>query len=58
MIGSFLAQGMSPSNAAQLGVLIHGEAADYLLETFGYRSLIAGDLLNALPTVISQYERT
>jgi len=56
LIAGFFAQGKTASLAAQLGVFIHGKAADYLKQTYGYRSLIAGDLLQALPAVISVYE--
>jgi NAD(P)H-hydrate epimerase len=53
-----MAQGLKPLDAAKLGALIHGEAADHLLDTHGYRGLIAEDLLDEIPTIISQYERT
>ena len=58
IIGSLMAQGLKPSDAAKLGALIHGEAADHLLDTHGYRGLIAEDLLDEIPTIISQYERS
>lgn len=56
MIAGFLAQGMTAIVAAQLGVFIHGKAADVLKKSHGYRSMIAGDLLQVLPSVISIYE--
>lgn len=56
LIAGFLAQGMSASVAAQLGVFVHGKAADFLLESHGFRGMIAGDLLKTLPRVISSYE--
>jgi|TARA_Y100000294_G_scaffold97831_1_gene90935 NAD(P)H-hydrate epimerase len=56
IIGSFMAQGLTPEVAARVGVLIHGEAADILLKKYGFRGLLAGDLLEVLPTVLSTYE--
>ena len=57
LIAGFLSQGIPLNVAAQLGVFIHGKAADYLKNSFGYRSMIASDLLQALPPSISIYER-
>lgn len=56
MIAGFLAQGMPPFVAAQVAVFIHGKTADSLRESYGYRGLVAGDLLRRLPSVISSYE--
>ena len=58
IIAGLRAQGLPPSSAAQVGVFIHGKAADLLLESHGYRGMIAGDLMNVLPKVISNYEHT
>nr|MBN2276889.1 NAD(P)H-hydrate dehydratase [candidate division Zixibacteria bacterium] len=49
IIGSFLAQGMDPFDAAIAGVYIHGLAGDLAAEEFGRRSLIAGDLIDYMP---------
>jgi len=49
IIGSFMAQGMSPLNAAIAGVYLHGMAGDIAAESLGTRSLIAGDVTSALP---------
>ncbi|MFQ6608719.1 MAG: NAD(P)H-hydrate dehydratase [Fidelibacterota bacterium] len=57
VIGSFLAQGLRPAEAARIGVFIHGKAADKLLSTHGFRGLIAGDLLSILPSILIAYER-
>ncbi|MDP6456890.1 MAG: NAD(P)H-hydrate dehydratase [Candidatus Marinimicrobia bacterium] len=56
LIAGFLAQGVPLFDAAQLGVYIHGKAADALLASHGYRGLIAGDLLKSVPSVIAGYE--
>ena len=54
VIGGFLAQGLSPWDAARLGVFLHGLAADYLAADTG-RGLIAGDLLPIFPEVLSEF---
>ncbi len=46
IIAGLLAQGLSLSQAARLGVFLHGLAADIATEDIGEHSLIAGDLLN------------
>jgi len=56
MIGSFVAQGLSHEDAAQLGVFIHGKTADSLLSKKGYRGLLASDLLDEIPNTIKVYE--
>jgi NAD(P)H-hydrate repair Nnr-like enzyme with NAD(P)H-hydrate dehydratase domain len=42
--------------AAEIGVYLHGECADRLLSQKGYRGLIASDLIEMIPSVISEYE--
>jgi NAD(P)H-hydrate epimerase len=49
LIGGLLAQGLSPADAAVLGVYLHGRAADRLQENLGDAGMIAGDLLRELP---------
>jgi NAD(P)H-hydrate epimerase len=50
VIGAFLAQGLEPLQAGGLGAFVHGEAARR-----GWpRGLVAGDLLDAIPAVLSQ----
>ncbi len=56
IIGSFVAQGLSLEDAAQLGVFIHGKTADSLLSKKGYRGLLASDLLDEIPNTIKGYE--
>lgn len=55
LIGGFLAQGLSPWDAARLGVYLHGLAADYLATQHGPRGLIAGDLLTIFPEVLAAF---
>jgi NAD(P)H-hydrate epimerase len=54
LLGGFLAQGLSPWDAARLGVFLHGLAADYLAADTG-RGLIAGDLLAIFPEVLTEF---
>jgi NAD(P)H-hydrate epimerase len=54
MIGSFLAQGYSASQAACLGVYLHGRAGDLAAEEKGEASMIAGDLIEKLPQAIKE----
>lgn len=56
MIGSFLAQGLSPLHAALCGVYLHGLAGDLAASELGKRSLIAGDLVDFLPDAFSIIE--
>jgi len=49
IIGSFLAQGMTPISSAICGVFIHGLSGDIAAAELGSRSVIAGDLIDYLP---------
>ncbi|HEY2760956.1 MAG TPA: NAD(P)H-hydrate dehydratase [Pirellulales bacterium] len=49
IITALLGQGLSPFEAAQLGVHVHGLAGDLAAEVLGQVSLIASDLLRFLP---------
>lgn len=57
LIGGFLAQGLSPWDAARLGVYLHGLAADYLADLVGPRGHLAGDLLSVLPELLEDFEQ-
>lgn len=54
LIGGLLAQGMSPANAALLGVHLHGLAADRLAATLGTAGLSARDVIRELPAARQQ----
>lgn len=45
IIGGLLAQGVAPAQAAQLGVCLHGAAADMAVAEEGMHGLLAADLL-------------
>lgn len=51
---SLLGRGMAPIDAATLAVLVHAEAAHLLLEHLGEESMVASDLIEVLPQVITQ----
>ena len=53
-IAGMAAQGLSPFEAASLGVYLHGEAGATVGHILGDAGMIASDLLMALPVVIKQ----
>ena len=53
VIVSLLAQGMSPADAAAVGVYLHAAAARSITDRLGQTGLAASDLLDALPFAIS-----
>jgi NAD(P)H-hydrate epimerase len=54
LIGGLLAQGLTPEDAATLGVFLHGLAADRLRPRMGDAGMTATDLLNELPAARHQ----
>ncbi|MCL4475744.1 MAG: NAD(P)H-hydrate dehydratase [Nitrospirae bacterium] len=54
MVSSFLAQGMNPLNSAILGVFMHGLAGDLAAHEKGMHSLIASDIIDALPATFQE----
>ncbi len=52
IIGALLGQGLPASDAAILGVLIHGMAGDAAAESVGKTSLMASDLINGICMVL------
>ncbi|HZI37415.1 MAG TPA: NAD(P)H-hydrate dehydratase [Acidimicrobiia bacterium] len=50
IVGALAAMGLPAFRAATAGSWLHGRAADFA----GHEGLVAGDLLHALPTVLSQ----
>jgi len=51
MVSSFMAQGLNPTDAAILGVYMHGLAGDIAADKKGEHSLIASDIIDSLPEV-------
>ncbi len=52
MVGGFLAQGLGPEEATNVGVFLHGLAGDLAAKEFGERSLIAGDMIQVFPRAL------
>jgi NAD(P)H-hydrate epimerase len=57
ILTGLMAQGYDCFQAAQLGVYIHGLAADLALPEYGTDSLIATDLINFLPSAFLRIRR-
>ena len=53
VIGGLWAQGMTVDDAAFAGVYLHGRAADLAAARVGERSLLAGDVLNHIPSAFA-----
>ena len=49
MVGAFLARGLAPHDALVSAVYLHGVAGDVAAERMGEESLIARDVITALP---------
>jgi NAD(P)H-hydrate epimerase len=47
-IGALLAQGLAPTDAARVGVWVHGAAGDQLASRFGDRGVVSSDLAEAI----------
>ena len=56
MIGSFVAQGISPFDAAKAAVFIHGRCGDITAKSLSMRSMTVCDMLNTLGTLMSEFE--
>ena len=51
VIGALLAQGLTPSPAARVGVYLHGMAGDVVRDRLGDAGLLASDLSDVIPVV-------
>lgn len=56
LIVGLLAQGMKPLDAAIVGAYLHGLAGEIATRTQSSRSVIAGDVLNAIGTALKELE--
>jgi hydroxyethylthiazole kinase-like uncharacterized protein yjeF len=54
VIAGLAAQGLTPFDAASLGVYLHGKAGEAVRNDMGDVGMIASDLLPVLPTIIKQ----
>ncbi|MCS6933914.1 MAG: NAD(P)H-hydrate dehydratase [Chitinophagales bacterium] len=57
IIGALLAQGLSPAEAARLGVYLHGIAGDMAADEHSQAGMIAGDIVRCLPRAIMELMR-
>lgn len=58
IIAGLLAQGMNPTDAAWAGVWVHGRAGDSAAGERGERSMLAMDILEAVPEVLKEFGGT
>ncbi|MBU4478333.1 MAG: NAD(P)H-hydrate dehydratase [Candidatus Omnitrophica bacterium] len=58
IVAAFCSQGAAPFDAARLAVYVHGLAADYAVKEKGQVSLLAADILAALPFVLKKITNT
>lgn len=56
IISGLVAQGLKPQDAAVTGVYIHGLAGDQAVRNTGRSGLVAGDIIQALPDILSCLE--
>jgi ADP-dependent NAD(P)H-hydrate dehydratase / NAD(P)H-hydrate epimerase len=54
VIGGFLAQGYSPTDACTLGVFSHGLAGDFVAHKRGEAGIIASDVAHSLPETLKE----
>ncbi len=54
VIGGFLAQGLSPADAARIGVCLHSAAADQWVAAEGERGLLATDLVAVMRQMLNR----
>lgn len=57
MIGSLVAQGMEPYDAAVCGVYLHGAAGDRAAARFSQRGMLPSDLIEELQNLFLQFEK-
>ncbi len=57
VIAGLVAQGLTPFDAASLGVYLHGRAGEMVKEKLGDTGMIASDLLPVLPLTIKQLKK-
>ncbi len=53
MIAALLAQGLAPADAASLGVYLHGLAGDAAASELGPYSVLASDIIDAIPVAFN-----
>lgn len=53
MIGGYLAQGLSPREAAIVGTFIGGRTADAFVNEYGTTTMIASDVIHRIPGIVA-----
>jgi NAD(P)H-hydrate epimerase len=53
IIAAMVAQGLAPADAARLGVYLHGWAGDLIAGERGERGMMAGDLIEHIPSALN-----
>jgi NAD(P)H-hydrate epimerase len=53
VLGAFLARGLAPTDALSAAVYLHGLAGDLAAARLGQESLVAGDVIEALPAAFA-----
>lgn len=53
VIAALAAQGLTPAEAARLGVYLHGWAGDLIASERGERGMMAGDLIDRIPAALN-----
>jgi ADP-dependent NAD(P)H-hydrate dehydratase / NAD(P)H-hydrate epimerase len=53
LLGGFLARGLSPERAAVCGAYLHGLSADLLAQEVGCVGILAGDLIEVIPSLMA-----
>ena len=56
LLAALIGQGLELFSAARLGTFLHGEAGDIAAERVGETSLIASDIIEALPDAFSCFD--
>jgi NAD(P)H-hydrate epimerase len=56
MLAALIAQQIPPNQAACLATYLHGKTADHLLASHSMSSMLASDLIAAIPSVTAQWE--
>jgi len=56
LVTALAGQGLSPCDAARLGVYLHGLAGDFAAAEYGEACMMASDLVDFLPDAFEEYE--
>lgn len=54
LLTGLLAQGMEGFMAAKMAVYLHGKAGEYAGRRLGYRGMLAGDIVSAIPNILGE----